>query len=249
MKNFNALRAGAAEMDRHFLTTPLEKNMPVLLGMLGVWNRNFLDARALAILPYAERLRDLPRYLQQLDMESNGKSVTREGLLVDYGTSPALFGECGTVGQHSFHQCLHQGTDIIPVDFIAVSEDDLGQPEHHDLLTMNMVAQASAFVFGRPIAKTPQEVYAGGRMCNLLLLDRLDPFRLGLLLALYEHKVFVQGVVWGVNSFDQPGVELGKQLATQLARANEKDEKTEGMTRQILSVTMQKASNHIDNQY
>lgn len=218
--NFRDLLAGATAMDQHFLTAPLASNMPVMLALLGIWNRNFLGSSSLAILPYCERLRDLPRYLQQLEMESNGKSITRDGARVDYGTSPVLFGECGTVGQHSFHQCLHQGTDPIPADFITVAQDDLNLPDHHRAILSNLAAQMGALAFGQPQAATPQEVYPGGRSSNLLLLDRLDPMRLGMLLALYEHKTFVQGVIWNINSFDQPGVELGKRMAKGLENAS-----------------------------
>ena len=218
-KNFRDFLTGAAAMDAHFRTAPLAENMPVMLGLLGIWNRNFLGSAALAVLPYCERLRDLPRFLQQLEMESNGKSVTRDGVSVDYGTSPIVFGECGTVGQHSFHQCLHQGTDPVPADFIGVVADDLGKPEAHRALLANMVAQMGAFAFGQPQAATPQDVYAGKRSSNLIMLDKLDPYRLGMLLALYEHKVFVQGIVWDINSFDQPGVELGKRMAKGLEGA------------------------------
>ncbi|MDR3450091.1 MAG: glucose-6-phosphate isomerase [Alphaproteobacteria bacterium] len=217
-EGFSALLAGAAEMDAHFQTAPLAQNMPVMLALLGIWNRNFLGQPALAILPYSERLRDLPRYLQQLEMESNGKSVTREGAPAFCETAPALFGECGTVGQHSFHQWLHQGTSPIPADFIGVVADDLNRPDHHRALLTNMVAQIGALAFGQKAA-VAHDVYPGGRSSNLLLLDRLDPYCLGLLLALYEHKVFVQGIIWNINSFDQPGVELGKRLARSLDSA------------------------------
>jgi glucose-6-phosphate isomerase len=210
--NFKALLDGAAEMDEHFFTVPLAQNMPVLMALAGIWNRNFLGSACHAVLPYSERLRDLPRYLQQLEMESNGKSVTREGEALDYPTAPALFGECGTIGQHSFHQWLHQGTDITPADFIGVREDDLNRLEHHRALLANMEAQAEALKLGRQ-ADDPRRTNPGNRPSTLLWLDRLDPRGLGLLLALYEHKVFVQGVVWGINSFDQWGVELGKALA------------------------------------
>jgi glucose-6-phosphate isomerase len=201
--------------------------MPFLMGLLGVWQRNFCGACALGILPYSERLRDLPRFLQQLEMESNGKSVTRGGAPLGVATCPVLFGECGTVGQHSFHQALHQGTSVVPVDFIGVLSDDLGQPAHHRALLSNMVAQAGALAFGQDRGGqdgggTAFDVYPGGRPSTLLTMDRLDPYRLGLLLALYEHKVFVQGAVWGINSFDQPGVELGKRMAKALVTPPEK---------------------------
>ncbi|MDP9128448.1 MAG: glucose-6-phosphate isomerase, partial [Pseudomonadota bacterium] len=216
MDNFLRLCDGAALMDDHFRTAPLAKNMPVLLAMLGIWQRNFMGAAAQAVLPYSERLRELPRYLQQLEMESNGKSVTRDGTSADYATAPVIFGECGTVGQHSFHQWLHQGSDIIPADFIGVAEDDSQAPDHHAALLANMAAQAAALAFGRAAAELPQDVYAGNRSSNILTLAKLDPEHLGMLLALYEHKTFVQGVIWNINSFDQPGVELGKKMAKAL---------------------------------
>jgi glucose-6-phosphate isomerase len=224
--HFRDMLAGAEAMDAHFQTVPLNANMPVILAMLGIWNRNFLGAASLAVLPYCERLRDLPRFLQQLEMESNGKSVTRAGTPVDYGTAPVLFGECGTVGQHSFHQCLHQGSDLIQADFIGVAHDDLNQPEHHRALLSNMVAQMGALAFGQPDAAIAQDVYTGGRSSNLIMLDRLDPHRFGMLLALYEHKTFVQGIVWQINSFDQPGVELGKRMAKGLEGMTSTDEKS-----------------------
>jgi glucose-6-phosphate isomerase len=216
---FRDLLAGAAAMDAHFVSAPLDANMPVMLALLGIWNRNFLESQALAILPYCERLRDLPRYLQQLEMESNGKSVTRGGIRVDYGTAPVLFGECGTVGQHSFYQCLHQGSDAIPADFIGVARDDLSLPDHHNALLSHLAAQMGALAFGQTNVPTPHDIYLGGRSSSLILLDTLDPVRLGMLLALYEHKTFVQGIVWDINSFDQPGVELGKRMAKRLENA------------------------------
>ncbi|HEU0117375.1 MAG TPA: glucose-6-phosphate isomerase [Alphaproteobacteria bacterium] len=215
-ENFQKLCDGAAAMDDHFHTAPLAKNIPVLFALFGIWHRNFHDAHAVAILPYSERLRNLPRYLQQLDMESNGKPVTRDGKPIDYETAPIIFGECGTVGQHSFHQWLHQGSDIVPADFIGVREDDLNAPDHHRVMLSNMVAQMGALAFGQAEGKTPHDVYTGNRSSNFILLDHLDPECLGMLIALYEHKIFVQGAVWDINSFDQPGVELGKKLAKML---------------------------------
>ena len=216
---FNQMLAGAAMMDDHFRTAPLAQNMPLILGMLAVWNRNFIGTKTLAVLPYSERLRNLSRFLQQLEMESNGKRVTRDGETVDYGTAPVIFGDCGTVGQHSFHQCLHQGTDIVPADMIGISQDDMGEPAHYRALMSNMVAQAGAFAFGQTDAKIPQEIYPGSRPSNIITLDALTPFNFGMLLALYEHKTFVQGIVWNINSFDQPGVELGKKMAKALESA------------------------------
>jgi len=213
--NFKALLDGAAAMDEHFSITPAARNMPVVMALTGIWYRNFWGLGCQAILPDSERLRDLPRYLQQLGMESNGKSVTREGAAVDYATAPAIIGECGTIGQHSFHQWLHQGTDVTPCDFIGIREDDLGQPEHHKVLLANLRAQAEALMLGAQEADS-HRTNPGNRPSTILWLDRLDPRGLGMLLALYEHKVFVQGVIWGINSFDQFGVELGKKLAKEI---------------------------------
>ncbi len=212
--NFKAMLDGAALMDEHFRTAPLTQNLPVLLGLTGLWYRNFWGTTNHAFLPYGERLRDFPRYLQQLEMESNGKSVTRDGSPVNYSTSSAIIGECGTISQHSFHQWLHQGTDLTPLDFIGILQDDLGQPEHHAALLENLKAQAEALMQGCQEAETYRS-NPGNKPSTLLWLDRLNPFNLGMLLALYEHKVFVQGIVWGINSFDQWGVELGKKLAGQ----------------------------------
>jgi glucose-6-phosphate isomerase len=218
--NFRGLLAGAAAMDAHFRTAPLASNMPVVLAMLGVWNRNFLGCSAQAVLPYSERLRELPRYLQQLEMESNGKSVTREGKAVDYATVPVIFGECGTVGQHSFHQCLHQGSDPIPADFIAVAHDNLNKPDSRRAMLSNLAAQMGTLAFGQTKAEKPQDIYPGSRPSSLIRLDKLDPYHLGMLLTLYEHKIFVQGIIWEINSFDQPGVELGKRMARDLEKGS-----------------------------
>ena len=235
-EHFAAMSEGAAEMDAHFFSAPLAQNMPALLGLLGVWHRNFCDMRAHAVLPYSERLRELPRYLQQLEMESNGKSVTREGKPADYETAPVIFGECGSVGQHSFHQWLHQGSDIVSADFIGVVSDDLGKPDHHLALTANMVAQVGALAFGKQDAKSPFEMCAGGRPSNVILLDRLDPRHFGMLLALYEHKVFVEGAIWNLNSFDQPGVDLGKNLARGLEAARPPHGQEEAFLTQLLGL-------------
>jgi glucose-6-phosphate isomerase len=213
-EGFTAMREGAARMDEHFKAAPLHQNLPVLLGLIDVWYRNFWGSGCHAILPYAERLRDLPRFLQQLDMESNGKRVTQTGEPVEVATGPVIFGECGTVGQHSFHQWLHQGTDIIPVDFIGIRADASGRPEHHRALLANLTAQAEALLRGRAM-EMPARTNPGNRPSTIIWMDRLDPQRFGALLALYEHKVFVEGVIWGINSFDQWGVELGKKLAAE----------------------------------
>ncbi|WP_207478072.1 glucose-6-phosphate isomerase [Arenibaculum pallidiluteum] len=230
-ERFVELLDGAHAMDEHFRTAPLERNAPVLLGMLGVWYANFWGAAAHAVLPYDQYLARLPAYLQQADMESNGKSVNRRGERVDYQTGPVIFGEPGTNGQHAFYQLIHQGTKLIPCDFIApaVSHNPMG--EHHALLLSNFLAQTEALMRGKTEeevraelagqglsgealeALVPHKVFEGNRPTNSILLERLDPGRLGMLIALYEHKIFVQGIVWEVNSFDQWGVELGKQLA------------------------------------
>ncbi len=231
MERFDALLAGANAMDEHFRTAPLESNMPVLLGLLGVWAINFLDAPAQAVVPYDQYLHRLPAYLQQLDMESNGKSVDRDGCAVDYATAPVIFGEPGTNAQHSFFQLLHQGTRPIPVDFLAAAESHNPFGDHQRLLLANMLAQSEALMRGRTVEETraeleasntpnarleallPHKVFEGSRPSNTLLYRKLDPFTLGALIALYEHKIFVQGVIWNLNSFDQWGVELGKSLA------------------------------------
>ncbi len=229
--NFRRLLSGAARMDAHFINAPLDRNIPVLMALIGIWNRNFLNCPALAVLPYDEYLRYFPAYLQQLEMESNGKRVTRDGAPVDYATAPVLFGVPGTDGQHAFYQQLHQGPDVIPADFIgfAHSHNDIG--DHHRLLLANLIAQSQALAFGRDEDAArllldehglsdseverlaPHTTFPGNRPSTTLLFRRLDPETLGMLIALYEHKVFTQGVIWQINSFDQFGVELGKTLA------------------------------------
>ena len=226
MEAFDELRAGAAALDEHFRTAPLAKNLPVLLALIGVWNRNFRDCSVHAVLPYAERLRLFPTFLQQLEMESNGKRVNRAGEQVDYATSPVLFGSAGTVGQHSYYQMLHQGTDCIPADFIGVQHNDFDRPEHETVLHAHLLAQPEALLRGRnavelapqtpDAAIIPHRVAPGNRCSTMLLLDKLDAWHLGMLTALYEHKVFVQSVLWDINAFDQWGVELGKQLVGSL---------------------------------
>jgi glucose-6-phosphate isomerase len=208
-ERFDDLLRGASEIDRHFAAAPLEHNLPVLLALLGVWNVNFLGARTHVVLPYAHALRLLPVYLQQLEMESNGKCVDRNGRAVDYATAPVVWGAEGTVGQHSFHQLLHQGTQAVPADFIvaAVSAE----------LDANATAQADALAFGTADATLPpHRRHPGSRPSSIIRLERVDALNLGRLLALYEHKVFTQGIIWNINSFDQWGVELGKVLARQL---------------------------------
>jgi glucose-6-phosphate isomerase len=230
-ERFLELLSGAHEMDEHFRTAPLEANMPVLLGMLGVWYVNFWGAAAHAVLPYDQYLQRLPAYLQQADMESNGKSVDRSGNRVDYDTGPVIFGEPGTNGQHAFYQLIHQGTRLIPCDFIAPVETQNPLGRHHAILLSNFLAQTEALMRGKTAeearreleaaglsggkleALVPHKVFEGNKPTNTILFRRLDPRTLGRLIALYEHKIFVQGVVWNINSFDQWGVELGKQLA------------------------------------
>lgn len=221
--NFIQMLEGAFAMDNHFRTAPFNQNLPVIMGLLGIWYTTYLGAESYAVLPYDQYLSKLPLYLQQLDMESNGKSVKKNGKNVDYKTGPILFGAAGTNGQHSFYQLIHQGTHIIPADFIApiYSLNETGQ--QHDILLANFIAQPEALMKG----KTPDELrqegvtedlipfktFDGNRPSNTLLIEKITPWTLGALIALYEHKVFVQGVIWNVNSFDQFGVELGKQLA------------------------------------
>ena len=214
---FMELLDGAAAMDEHFRHAPFEANMPVMMALLGIWYSNFLQADSIAVIPYCERLGLLPSYLQQLDMESNGKSTTLEGKPVSYDTGPIVWGQTGTNGQHAFFQLLHQGTRLVPVDFIAALQDDLSSPEQHRVLLGNMLAQSAALMKGQSESgASPHKVYAGNRPSNTVLMDRLTPTNLGALIALYEHKVFVQGAIWNINSFDQWGVELGKKMAKEL---------------------------------
>jgi glucose-6-phosphate isomerase len=234
-ENFTQFLQGGFDIDEHFRSAPLDKNIPVLMGLLGVWHRNILDRRAHAVIPYDQRLARFPAYMQQLDMESNGKSVTRDGGFDTHRTGPIIFGEPGTNGQHAFFQLLHQGTDITPIDFLVAAEPTAADAHHHALLFANCLAQAEAFMRGRTLdqAKTqlraqglaeeeveklaPHKVFSGDRPTSVLLYRRLDPRTLGRLVALYEHKVFVQSVIWDINPFDQWGVELGKELANRLA--------------------------------
>ena len=215
---FEEMLAGARTMDEHFCSAPLAENLPVLLALVGIWNRNFLHIADHALLPYAHRLGLFPKYAQQLEMESNGKSVDLGGNRIDYATCPVIFGEAGTDGQHSFHQLIHQGTDVISSDIILVAKDESKFAEHHDKLLANGIAQADALWFGRglDVAMEETRVHQGGRPVTLLVLPELNAHYLGALIALYEHKVFVQGVIWNINSYDQWGVELGKTIATSL---------------------------------
>ncbi|MEP7116072.1 MAG: glucose-6-phosphate isomerase [Acidobacteriota bacterium] len=231
---FAAMLSGAFEMDEHFRTAPFERNLPVLLGLLGIWNTDFLGAETHAVLPYDQYLSRLPAYLQQLDMESNGKRVCSDGTPADVPTGPIVWGEPGTNGQHAFYQLLHQGTRLVSSDFLAAAEPAHALPGHHELLLANFFAQPEALMRGKTEAEVraelaaqgqtgdeiarlaPHKVFPGNRPTTSLLYRRLDPRTLGRLLALYEHKVFVMGAVWGINSFDQWGVELGKVLATRI---------------------------------
>ena len=224
--NFRALLKGFHEMDEHFHHTPFEKNVPVLMGLLSVWNNDFLGAQTVAVLPYEQYLKRFPAYLQQLTMESNGKHVTLAGKQVNYQTGPVYWGEPGTNGQHSFYQLIHQGTRLIPCDFIAFGRALTPLGHHHEILLANVFAQAEALAFsktaeevkaeGTPDWLVPHRVFAGNRPSNTILADRLTPEVLGQLVALYEHSVFTQGVIWNIDSFDQWGVELGKVLAQRI---------------------------------
>jgi len=221
--NFRAMLDGFHQMDEHFRTAPFEKNLPVLMGLLSLWYSDFFGAQTVAVLPYENYLKRFPAYLQQLTMESNGKTVTLEGGQATYDTGPIYWGEPGTNGQHSFYQLIHQGTRLIPCDFIAFARALTPLGRHHDILLANVFAQAEALAFGKTPEQVkaegtaaglvPHRVFEGNRPSNTILADRLTPEALGKLVALYEHSVFTQGVIWSINPFDQWGVELGKELA------------------------------------
>lgn len=231
MDNFEELLAGAHAVDEHFRTTPLERNIPVLMALLGVWYNNFFGADSHAILPYDQYLHRFPAYLQQADMESNGKSVTMDGNQVDYATGPIIWGEPGTNGQHAFYQLIHQGTKLVPADFIAAKQSHNPLADHHTLLLSNFIAQPEALMWGKTADEVRQElesedlsskkidqllphkIFPGNRPSTCILVDKLTPRSLGSLIAIYEHKIFTQGAIWNLNPFDQWGVELGKQLA------------------------------------
>jgi glucose-6-phosphate isomerase len=225
-ESFLAMLDGFHQMDVHFRTTPFGNNLPVIMGLLGLWYNDFFDAQTVAVLPYEQYLKRFPAYLQQLTMESNGKHITIDGNEIDYQTGPIYWGEPGTNGQHSFYQLIHQGTKLIPCDFIAFMQPlhDLGS--HHDFLLANVFAQAEALAFGKsekevhdqgtPGSLAPHRTFEGNRPSSTILLERLTPEALGKLVALYEHSVFVQGVIWQIDSFDQWGVELGKALAQRI---------------------------------
>ena len=234
MENFQDILAGAHDMDNHFRTAPLEKNMPVILGLLGVWYNNFFGAETHAIFPYDQYMHRFPAYFQQGDMESNGKRVSRSGEPVDYSTGPVIWGEPGTNGQHAFYQLIHQGTKLIPADFIVPLKSHNVIGEHHTILLSNFFAQTEALMRGKTSTEAEQElkqagadenrardllphkVFEGNKPTNSIVVDKLTPRTLGSLIALYEHKIFIQGTIWNINSFDQWGVELGKQLASEI---------------------------------
>ncbi|XP_074646137.1 glucose-6-phosphate isomerase-like isoform X1 [Tubulanus polymorphus] len=233
MENFEALLSGAHYMDQHFRTAPLEKNVPVILAMIGIWYQNFYGAESHALLPYDQYMHRFAAYFQQGDMESNGKYVTRSGARVDYSTGPIVWGEPGTNGQHAFYQLIHQGTRLIPCDFLAPVEthNPVQNGLHHEILMANFLAQTEALMVGKPAAEAeaelvksgmdaedikrilPHKVFKGNKPSNSIIFQKLSPFVLGVLIAMYEHKIFTQGVIWDINSYDQWGVELGKQLA------------------------------------
>jgi glucose-6-phosphate isomerase len=233
-EGFEKLLAGAHAMDEHFRTAPAERNIPLTMGLIALWNIDFLGANSYAVLPYAQDLARLPAYLQQLEMESNGKGRRRDGKPVKCATGPVLFGEPGTNGQHAFYQLIHQGTQRVFCDFILAARDRSGYPDQHRLLTANFLAQSQALMFGKSAAEAqaemrqgkvkaakartlaPHRSFPGDRPSNSILVGELDPYHLGKLIALYEHKTFVLGILWGINSFDQWGVELGKQLANDI---------------------------------
>ncbi len=246
--NFGRFLAGGHAMDKHFRETPVLQNLPMLMGLLGVWHRNVCNYPSRAIIPYDQRLSRFPAYLQQLDMESNGKRVKQDGSMVKTATGPLVWGEPGTNGQHAFFQLLHQGTDIIPVEFLIAAEPhETGMAEHHTLLIANCLAQSQALMKGRTLKEAeaqllamgkgkadvkrlaPHRVFAGNRPALTLAYKKLDPFTLGRLIALYEHRVFVEAAIWDINAFDQWGVELGKELATGLQRVVEGKASTAGL--------------------
>jgi glucose-6-phosphate isomerase len=249
--NFSVMLDGFHQMDEHFRTTPFERNLPVLMGLLAVWYNDFFGAATVAVLPYEQYLKRFPAYLQQLTMESNGKHVTLEGTKVPCDTSPVYWGEPGTNGQHSFYQLIHQGTRLIPCDFIAFYQTLNPLGRHHDILLANVFAQAEALAFGKteeqvkaegtPDWLVPHRVFEGNRPSNTILADRLTPETFGKLIALYEHSVFTQGTIWNIDSFDQWGVELGKQLAQRIIPELE--------SKEAPALTHDSSTNNLINQY
>jgi glucose-6-phosphate isomerase len=261
MDHFEALLAGAHLVDEHFRTAPLEENVPVIMGLLGIWYNNFFGAQSHAILPYDQYLMHFPAYFQQGDMESNGKSVTHEGAWVDYQTGPIIWGQPGTNGQHAFYQLIHQGTKLIPCDFLAAAQSQNPLGDHQAILLSNFLAQTEALMKGRTPDEARAELVAegyagaeleklvaaktfpGNRPTNSFLYPKLTPEILGSLIALYEHKIFTQGTIWDINSFDQMGVELGKQLAKAIlpelqdnARVRSHDASTNGLINHYKSI-------------
>ncbi len=260
MERFDELLSGAHDMDQHFREAPLESNMPVIMALIGIWYRDFLGASSYAVLPYDQHLHRFPAYLQQADMESNGKFVRRDGSRVDYATGPVLWGEPGTNGQHAFYQLIHQGTELVPCDFLAGAESQTPLGDHQEKLLANFLAQTEALMRGRTEHEAraelsgqglsgdalerlvPHKVFEGNRPTNSIVYRRLTPRTLGRLIALYEHKIFVQGVIWNINSFDQWGVELGKQLASAILpelqgeRTGQHDCSTQGLIGYIQSL-------------
>lgn len=240
-QRFGEFLDGGYAMDTHFRTAPLAENMPVLLALTGIWHRNICDYPTRAILPYDQRLSRLPAYLQQLDMESNGKRVMADGTPVNQPTGPVVWGQAGTNGQHAFYQLLHQGTNVVPCEFMVAAEGfEPALKHHHDLLKANCLAQSEALMRGRVSKESePYRAFPGNRPSTTLAYQKLTPFALGQIIALYEHRVFVEGVIWGINSFDQWGVELGKEMATALvplvqgADASDKDGSTQGLLRAL----------------
>ncbi len=233
-KAFEDMLKGAYEMDQHFLHAPFEKNMPVMMAMLGIWNRNFLKYPALSVVPYDQYLSRFPSYIQQLDMESNGKSIDRNENTVSYETGPLVLGDAGTNAQHAYFQLLHQGTQITPCDFIVSirSQNPIG--DHHEKLLANAIAQSKAMMEGRD-SDDPHAYFEGNRPSNTLMIEEITPFTLGMLMALYEHKIFVQGIIWNINSFDQCGVELGKILAKEILNSAPDDLSTDASTAGLLN--------------
>jgi glucose-6-phosphate isomerase len=241
---FIELLEGAHAMDRHFVEAPLNQNMPVILALIGLWHINFLGAETQAIIPYDQAMNQFPAFLQQLDMESNGKSVDMAGNPVNYATGPIVWGQTGSNGQHAFFQLLHQGTRFVPIDFIASLRTDEETVDHHFALLTNMLAQANAFMSGdSKVGPKDHASCPGNRPSNILLMDELSPYNLGALIALYEHKIFVQGVVWDINSFDQWGVQLGKKLATEISQDIErKSAEYDGSTQGLMALV----KHHLD---
>ncbi|HMO33895.1 MAG TPA: glucose-6-phosphate isomerase, partial [Lacibacter sp.] len=257
-ENFELLLKGAHHADEHFRTEPFERNIPLVLALLGIWYTNFFDAKSEAILPYDQYLHRFAAYFQQGNMESNGKYVDRNGQPVQYATGPIIWGEPGTNGQHSFYQLIHQGTHLIPCDFIApaISHNPMG--DHHEKLLSNFFAQTEALMNGKTAAElraegvkeelVPYKVFEGNRPTNSILLKSITPFTLGELIAFYEHKIFVQGVIWNIYSFDQWGVELGKQLATKILPELKGDEKVsshDASTNALINLYKEMRKEHI----